>query len=321
MSDASESGVLYTEHAGPTAATPLASLWSYESRERERGRRSVTPGPDGSREYWLERWDPLLNTMLPGTHVSLVINLADAWAAGRSLATSALLPRACVVGPFTAAHILRVGRTVRAVGAVLPPALTPDLFGVPASELVDRVVPLDELWPRDEVERLLAALAALDARRGAVALRGEVAARIGRARCRPGVGGRDAVGRTAPRLIALHAGRVSVEVLARGHGLTRQQFARRFAAAAGVPPKLFARITRFQSLVHALLATDVSRWAALSPALGFYDQAHMINEFRAFAGAPPTVFFRPHGGDAPPASVTLRGRPCEWPGGAGRSSR
>jgi AraC-like DNA-binding protein len=310
-------GVVYTEHGGPAAPTLLASLWSYESRERERGRPRVAPGPEGGREYWLDRWDPLLNTILPGTHVSLVVNLADPWAAGRSLATSAPLPHACVVGPFTAPRILRVGRAVRAVGAVLPPALAPDALGVPASELVDRIVPLDELWARDAVERLLASLADLGARRGAVALRNEVAARIGRARCRPG--SRDVVGRTAPRLIRLHAGRVSVEAMARGHGLTRQQFARRFAAAAGLPPKQFARITRFQALVHALLATDVSRWAALSPAMGYYDQAHMINEFRALAGAPPTVFFRPHGGD--PSSVALRGPPSEWPREAGRSSR
>jgi hypothetical protein len=49
--------------------------------------------------------------------------------------------------------------------------------------------------------------------------------------------------------------------MAGSHGLTRQQFARRFRAAAGLAPKLFARITRFQALVHALLSTDVSQWA------------------------------------------------------------
>ena len=100
--------------------------------------------------------------------------------------------------------------------------------------------------------------------------------------------------------------------MARSHGLSRQQFARRFCAAAGLPPKLFARITRFQALVQVLLSTDVSRWASVSPAVGFYDQAHMINEFRAFAGSPPTVFFRPHDGDIDPAKIELRGRPSEW---------
>ena len=70
MSEMSEAGVLYTEHSGRIAMTPILSLWSYEARVRERNRRSVTLNPDGSREYWLDRSDPLLNTILPGTGVS-----------------------------------------------------------------------------------------------------------------------------------------------------------------------------------------------------------------------------------------------------------
>ena len=306
MSDPSDLGVLYTEHSGLTAATRVASLWSYQTRARGRDRRSITRNPDGTHEYWLDRSDPLLNTILPGTGVSLIVNFADMWAAGRSLATSALLPRVSVVGPVTQARILRVGRSVQAVGAVLPTTLTPSVFDVPASELIDQIVPLDDLWTRDDVERLFASLSCLDIRRRVSALKGELVARIGRP------GSRETVGQTAPALITLHAGRVSIDDMARRHGLSRQQFASRFGAAAGLPPKLFARITRFQKLVHVLLSTDVSRWATVSSAIGFYDQAHMINEFRAFAGSPPTVFFRPHGGNIDAANVQLRGRPSEW---------
>src|SRR6266850_680902 len=304
MSDTPGVGVLYTEHSGLAATTPVASLWSYETHGRDR--RGIALNPDGSREYWLDRSDPLLNTILPGTGVSLIVNFGDMWSAGRSLATSGLLPRLCVVGPVTQARILRVGRSVRAVGAVLPPTLTQGAFDVPASELIDWIVPLQDLWTRDEVERLFASLSCLDIRRCLSALRDELVVRIARP------GSRESVGQTAPRLIKLHAGRVSIDDMARSHGLSRQEFARRFCAAAGLPPKLFARITRFQTLVRVLLSTDVTRWASVSPAIGYYDQAHMINEFRAFADSPPTVFFRPHGTNIDAANIQLRGRPSEW---------
>src|SRR5712692_2399689 len=121
MSDTSEAGVLYTEHSGLTAMIPdVASLWSYETCSRGRDRRSITLNPDGSHEYWLDRSDPLLNTILPGTGVSLVVNFGDLWAAGRSLATSSFLPRISVVGPVTEKRLLRVGRFVHAIGAGLP---------------------------------------------------------------------------------------------------------------------------------------------------------------------------------------------------------
>jgi AraC-like DNA-binding protein len=306
MSDTPALGVLYTEHSALAAMTPVASLWSYETRARERERRAVALSPDGSHEYWLDSWDPLLNTILPGTGVSVIVNFGDLWAAGRSLTTSRLLPRVCVVGPVTQPRILHVGRSVHTVGAVFTPTLTTDVFDVPATALVDQIVPLEDLWGRSEVEQLVASLCGIEIRRCVSALRDALLARIGQ------LTGGDRVGQAAPRLIKLYGGRVSVEGMARRHGLSRQEFARRFHAAAGMPPKLFARVTRFQALVQVLLSTDVSQWASVSPSMGFYDQAHMINEFRAFAGSPPTVFFQPHGGTIDPANVQLRGRPGEW---------
>ena len=237
----------------------------------------------------------------------MIVNFGDMWATGRSLPTSAFVPRVCVMGPFTQARLLRVGRSVQAIGAVLPSTLTLDVFGVPASELVDRIVPLQDLWAGDDVERLIASLSGLDVRRGLSALESKLVARIGHA------SRRETVEESASRLIKLHGGRMSIGDMARSHGLSRQQFARRFCAAAGMSPKLFARVTRFQSLVHVLLSTDVSRWASASVGVGFYDQAHMINEFRAFAGSPPTLFFQPHDSNVDPAKkIQLHGRPSEW---------
>jgi AraC-like DNA-binding protein len=306
MYDTSELGVLYTEHSRLRETTHITSLWSYETRSRDQNRPTVALTSDGSQEYWLERWDPLLNTMLPGTGVSLIVNLGDLWAAGRSLTTSALLPRVCVVGPVTQPRILRVGSSIRAVGAGFRPTLTPMVFNVPASELVDRIVPLEDLWTRYEVERLFESLSSLAIGRCVSTLRDVLMARIAL------LAGPEAVSQAASVLIARRGGRVSVADMAASHGLSRLQFSRRFRAGVGLPPKLFARITRFQSLVHALLLTDVSQWASMPSTLGYYDQAHMINEFRAFTGTPPTVFFRPQDDLVDPGRVQLQGRPSEW---------
>jgi AraC-like DNA-binding protein len=304
MSDAA-TGILYTEHTDLARGRPIPSLWSYETHVREPGRPSVTRNARGNPEFWLDRSDPLLNTMLPGNGVSLIINLGAPWTAGRSLATSALLPDACVIGPVTQSRILHVGRPCRAVGAGVPATLASALAGVPAAELVDRIIPLDDLWPRADVERLVESLAALDLRRAVASLAERLVRRLGRPSRTSGVG-------AAPQIIEHHAGRVSISALAASHRPSRKQFARRFVDSAGLPPKLFARIARFQTLVQGLLATDVGRWASLSSSMGFYDQAHMINEFRGFAGAPPTVFFRPHGGAVDPSTLRVSGRPSEW---------
>ncbi len=180
MSDSSEAGILYTEHSRlKTMAPGVASLWSFETRIREDGRRPITQTADGSDEYWLDRSDPLVNTILPGTGVSVIVNFGDLWAAGRSLVTSAFLPRECVLGPVTQARILNVGRFVHAIGAGLSSTLAPTVFGVPASDLVDQIVPLRDLWPINEAERL-SALSGLDIRRCMLVLMDNLVTRTGR---------------------------------------------------------------------------------------------------------------------------------------------
>ena len=297
MSDPFDLGVLYTEHRALVAGTPLASLWSYESCVRGCGSSDLPhESSDRPHEYWLHRSDPLLNTILPGTHVSIVINFGDAWATGRSLPSSSLIPAMSVIGAFTWPQFLRVGRRVRAIGAVFPSFLTDDVFGVPAKTLVNQLVPLEELWPRREIDRLdgLTALRQAVLHRLAPADRGET------------------LERAVARLLAARRGQVSIGRVAAQHGISRQLFARRFHDAAGLSPKLFGRIVRFQGLVHALLSNDVSQWASVASRAGFYDQAHMINDFRGFAGAPPTVFFQPHDDTIDPARIQVRGRPSEW---------
>ena len=304
MSDLYDLGVVYTEHSD-LRVPPILSLWSFETQARGRHRRAVALNGDGNHTYWLERSDPLLNTILPGTAVSVVVNFGERWAAGRSLVTSTLLPRCAVIGPVTQPRILRVGTRVDAIGAVLAAAETRAAFGVAPSQLVNQIVLLENLWGNGDVDRLVESLSSLPLRLRLSALCHAMVVRAGHG------SGDDRIGHAASRLMTCRRGRVSIEEMAGRYGVTRQQFARRFSNATGMTPKLFARVTRFQAAVNALLASDVSEWASVAPAVGFFDQAHMINEFREFAGLPPTVFFQPRGG-AGARSLRLRGRPNEW---------
>lgn len=305
MSDAATTGIVYTEFRRLKTDTPLLSLWTYRSSIRERGRQSVQAMSDGRDEYWLDRGDPLLNTILPGTAISLVINLGDAWATSSTTSALAAVPAVCVVGPFTQARTLHLGDHVRAVGAVLPATFAQTMFGCRARDLVNRIVALEDRWPSGRVARLLEAIDGPGAAIAVEALRGEV---LDAASMVPD----DEVVNRASQLLTARGGRLAIQHLASAHGVSHQTLARRFGIATGLSPKQFARISRFQTLVHALLMTDVDQWAETAPRLGFYDQAHMINEFRTFAGQSPITFFQPRGRDGLPRKSGLQGRPCEW---------
>jgi AraC-like DNA-binding protein len=57
-----------------------------------------------------------------------------------------------------------------------------------------------------------------------------------------------------------------------------------------MPPKTLARVLRFKHALGLLQRDDGARFAEIAETCGYYDQAHLNRDFRAFAGAPPTDF-------------------------------
>lgn len=140
----------------------------------------------------------------------------------------------------------------------------PAVLGLPASELTDRQVPLDDLWPPSDVRRLAEAaepLAALEA--------------VAAARWRP----------PDPVMVALAeatgAG-VAVGAFADRAGLSARHLQRRSNAAFGYGPKTLHRVFRLQRAVA--LARDGRPFARVAAEAGYADQAHLSREVRALAG-------------------------------------
>lgn len=152
MSNVHPTGIVYTEYRRLSGRTPFASLWSYHSEAPATSRPAILEAKDGRQEFWLERSDPLLNTILPGTLISVVVNLGDAWASGPTL-------------------VARVGPCVQAVGAVFPAALAVPILGCTAGALVDKIVRLDDVWPRQRVAEFVERISSLDGALRVVALR------------------------------------------------------------------------------------------------------------------------------------------------------
>ena len=70
-------------------------------------------------------------------------------------------------------------------------------------------------------------------------------------------------------------------------GLSERRFSRIFSEQVGLTPKLFQRIRRFQRTMASLPSHGEVDWAATATANGFYDQAHLINDFRKFSSVTP----------------------------------
>ncbi len=94
-------------------------------------------------------------------------------------------------------------------------------------------------------------------------------------------------------------GAMSVRDLAAGVGCSPRHLIEQFRDQIGLAPKTVARIVRFDRIARAVRDDDHPDWLELAHANGYYDQAHLIREFREFAGITPTAYLArrlPEGG-------------------------
>jgi AraC-like DNA-binding protein len=98
----------------------------------------------------------------------------------------------------------------------------------------------------------------------------------------------DAAVGEAVRLILQRHGNVGIEGLAERLALHPRALERRFARHVGLSPKLLARITRFQHVFRAFDSGD-DGWARVATHCGYYDQSHLLRDFRQFAGESPAL--------------------------------
>jgi transcriptional regulator GlxA family with amidase domain len=69
--------------------------------------------------------------------------------------------------------------------------------------------------------------------------------------------------------------------------MSTRQFERKSLEYFGLSPAMLSRIARFQRALALGSSQDVS-WLQVAHAADYYDQMHMVRDFRAFAGGPPT---------------------------------
>jgi len=197
----------------------------------------------------------------------------------------ALAPR--VAGPSATPVVLTTRERVQGLSVTLLPGAAHGLFGVAAHELAERVVPWDDLV--GERERHIVARM-----RGAGAEEARVSILLeglqGMLRDTDGVERRRA--RRAAALFRQGGQGRSVRAVAAQLGVGERRLQQIFQSHVGLAPRTWSRLARMQECLRLLRGEAAPTWSGFAVKAGFYDQAHLINEFRAFCGLTPEQFLR-----------------------------
>lgn len=222
---------------------------------------------------WLRDPDaqPRAHRILPDACVDIV------WAAGRLV----------VAGPATGPAIVDLPAGAPSMGVRFRVGAAGAALGVPAAELLDASVPLEDLW-------------------GAGGAR--VAERIGTAG--------SAVAQLAELAAAIaeridgqpdHLVRAAATGVARHElGIGDRQLRRRFGDAVGYGPKTLERILRFQQFLRLAAGDREPDLARIALEAGYADQAHLTRECSRLAGLPPAALLASGAGPAGERSVSFK---------------
>lgn len=251
--------------------------------------------------YYLAGEPPYARLTLPPSPAAfLVVNLGTPFRirAGPGLATEAYAD-GCVVTASTRAVEFGYPPGTRSVGVHFKPWGPAAFLPIPAAELCNRPVTVEQVWGAPAVAELRDRLAAAGGPQEMLTiLEEELMQRLGE------ISGLELVRHTGD-VIAATRGAVPIGDLREASGVSSTHLTQTFKRLIGVTPKRLARSYRFMATVFSIDPAGPVDWAELAAGSGYYDQAHFGHEFRTFTGLTPTrylevrrQFLREHPGHA-----------------------
>jgi len=217
--------------------------------------------------------------VLPNGCIQIVISLAADALTNCDGDVLTPLPAAILVGARGRYEVVHTRDMAELVGIVFRPGGLGPWLRQPADQFFEQSVSLDGVWPVRDVRDRLRAVAGSS--RKLALLDSLLVERLG---------GREL--RMRPSIQCALAGltRHSVREADQATGLSERRLYQIFREDAGLSPKLWSRVYRFQRAVRALHSGEAARWDRLALDCGYFDQSHFSNDFRAFSGIDPTTY-------------------------------
>lgn len=223
--------------------------------------------------------------VLPDGCMELVVNLADPFVRHEADGTSARQPLVLLSGQLSRATRLQATGRLDLVGIRLQPWAGGALFPGTATPLRDQYVALADLAPRlgDALVEAAGTPVPGGAERAVFSL---IERHVGHAKA----GRRAAAGLV--RMAGTAARVPSVRELAAASGLSVRRVQMIFRDDVGLSPKQLLRINRLQRVLALAQRDDRPSWARIAAEAGYFDQAHLLHDARAIAGATPLQLLR-----------------------------
>jgi AraC-like DNA-binding protein len=226
--------------------------------------------------FWYFRGDEVSNAkelVLPTATVDLIIRL-----------DSARTSDSRIFGPRTRSVVIQTPSERELIGVHFKPGGAIPFLRFPVTDLQNLDIDVSDVWGKENAERLLCMLHETSGPRSKFKILEQWLLQL-------------AGDRRQSHPVVTFAMRAfcsgpygSTAEIAERTGYSQRHFIEIFRNQVGMPPKRFHRLYRFRKVIEAVQKQTVVDWPDVGLSLGYFDQAHLIHDFREFSGLTPAVY-------------------------------
>ena len=229
--------------------------------------------------------------ILPDGAIELIVNLGDpqTLCASEELAGQTVFRKSWIAGERTAPIVIDETGFVFLIGIRLRAGGAWPFLGIPLCEFTDQVIELDSVLG-SEINNLRDRLGEeTDDNSRFDLIEAWLTQRV-QTRTQP-----TRAVRYALDAISAAADTRSIGRIADAIGISHKHLLREFDRCVGLTPKMLARLYSFQRVIRSVGQQRKVDWSATAATCGYYDQAHLIRDFRAFSGLTPSNYLAKRG--------------------------
>lgn len=247
--------------------------------------------------------DTSVQRVLPDGRMEIVIHIGEPFSYGKSGALERQ-GRIMLSGQLSRPLMLMPHPGGRVLGIRFKPAGASALFRFSLADFTDQVCPLDQVS-----QKLHQALwhAVVPSTSGS--LTPQTVARVAEVLLDRSQAPPPPTVNAAVAALEGSRGGTSVSEIARSCGVSERHLERLFREHVGIPPKTLARLMRFQRAVAAF--DNNTNWAEIAADAGYYDQSHLLHDFRQFADETPAALLSSTSDLAEHFTARARGKTCD----------
>ncbi len=242
--------------------------------------------------YWIwqtdstHRWGTQ-ERILPDGCTELLFNFGESVQQSHSGARENAVERSQIAGQLSTAFRFQPSGSINLLGVRFHAHGIFPFLDLPLAEVTDRVVGLSEIWTglAKELEQRL--YEACEDQQRIDRVEDCLLTMVKKRDMRP-----DTHVENAVKCIAKNDGLITIEELSDRIGIGIRQLERKFALHVGISPKLYARIIRFQKIFKVIERVENYEWPGVLVDCGYYDQPHLIRDFKALSGRTPSDYFK-----------------------------